>query len=117
MEHIVRLNIRGSDFAKLTKEALEAEYGGEGDSLLSGFSQGTLEDPQKFATEVYKVYGTGALQYYVAIVKYADSGMFHPEQEAEDEAEEQELETVVSEIESGSDQESRTDPDEDITKT
>jgi len=110
VEHIIRLNIRGSDFAKLTNEAFEAEYGGEGNTLLSGFSQSTLEDPQKFAMEVYKTYGTGALQYYVAIVKYADSGKFHPEEEAEEKAEEQELESMVNEIESDSDQESGTDP-------
>jgi len=110
VEHILRLNIRGSYFSELTKQALEAEYGGEGKMLLSGFSQGTLEDPQKFAMELYKVYGTGALPYYVAIVKYADSGKFHPEEEAEEKAEEQELESMVDEIESDSGQESGTDP-------
>jgi hypothetical protein len=109
VDYIARLKIRGSDFAKLTKEALEAEYGGEGNALLSGFSQGTLEDTEKFATELYKVFGTGALQYYVAIVKYADSGKFHLEEEAEEKTEEQELESMVNEIESDSDQESETD--------
>jgi hypothetical protein len=110
VEHIVRLNIRGSDFSELTKQALEAEYGGEGNALLSGFSQGTLEDPQKFALELYKVYGTGALQYYVAIVKYADSGKFHPEEDSEEKTEEQELASMVDEIGLDSDQESGTDP-------
>jgi hypothetical protein len=69
----------------------------------------TLEDPQRFASEVYKTYGMAALQYYVMIVRYVDSGKFHPEEEAEEEAEEQDLESIVNEVESNSNQEAGND--------
>ena len=107
--HMSRSGITGPDFARLTKEAFEAEFGGEGDTLLKGLSREAFEDPKRFASEVYKTFGMGALQYYVTIVKYVDSGMFHPEEEAEEEAEEQDLESIVREIESDPEQGAQSD--------
>lgn len=102
VEHVSKSDIKGPEFARLTKEAYEAEFGGEGDVLLRGFGQEILEDPERFAIEVYKTYGTGALQYYSLIVRYLDSGKFDPAEEAEEEAEEKELETIVDEVDSNS---------------
>ena len=109
VDHMSRSGIAGPDFARLTKEVFEAEFGGEGDALLRGLSQEALEDPKRFASEVYRTFGMGALQYYVMIVKYVDSGRFHPEEEAEEEAEEQDLESIVREMESDPDQGDQTD--------
>lgn len=95
-----RSGITGPDFARLTKETLEAEIGGEGDALLKDLSQQTLEDPELFASEMYKTFGMGALQYYVMIVKYVDAGKFHPQEEAEEEAADEDLESIVNEIDS-----------------
>ena len=100
-----RSGIKGVEFARLTKDVFEAEFGGEGDALLRGLTPEALEDPRRFASEVYKTYGMGALQYYVMIVKYLDSGKFHPEEETEEEAEEEDLESIVNEVESNSNQE------------
>jgi len=110
VEHMSKSGIRGPEFARLTKEAYESEFGGEGDVLLKELSQETLEDPQRFATEVYKTYGMGALQYYSMIVRYADSGRFNPEEEAEEEAEEADLQTIVDEVDSNSEQEPESGP-------
>ena len=52
----------------------------------------------------------GALQYYVAIVKYAESGKFSPEVDAEEEAEEEELESIIQETEAASNEEGRSPP-------
>jgi len=106
VEHVSKSGIEGPEFARLTKEAYEAEFGGQGDALLRGFSQETLEDPQRFAIEVYKTYGMGALQYYGIIVRYVDSGRFNPAEEAEEE----ELQTIVDEVESNSEQEPESSP-------
>ncbi len=100
-----RSGIEGNDFARLIKDVFEAEFGGQGDTLLRGLRQEALEDPRLFASEMYEKFGTEALQYYVKIVKYLDSGRFHPEEEAEDEAVEEDLESIVNEVESNSDQE------------
>jgi hypothetical protein len=105
VEHMSKSGIKGADFARLTKDVFEAEFGGEGDAFLRGLSQETLENPERFATEVYKAYGLGALHYYVMIVKYIDSGKFHPEEEAEEEAEKEDLESIINEVESNSEQE------------
>jgi hypothetical protein len=95
---MTKSSIAGADFARLTKEVFEAEIGGEGDALLRGLSQQALEDPRRFASEMYKTFGLGALQYFVMIVKYVDAGKFHPEEEAEEEAEKEDLESIVNEI-------------------
>ena len=107
VDHMARSGIAGLDFARLTKEVFEAEIGGEGDALLKGLSQPALEDPGLFASELYKTFGLGALQYYVMIVKYVDAGKFHPEEEAKEEAEEEDLESIFNEI--GSDPEQETE--------
>lgn len=110
MEHIARLNIEGPGFAMLVSEALEAEYGGEVDNLMKGLSQGTLESPEKFAGELFKTFGTEAMQYFVTIIKYAESGRFQPEEESKSAEEEQELESLVHEIESDPNPGEETDP-------
>jgi hypothetical protein len=98
VKHIARLNVQGQNFARLTKEAFEAEFGGEGDILLNDFDQDTLENPEKFAVALHKGFGEDALEYYRLIVKFAESGNFHPEEDAELEEEEKELESVVQGI-------------------
>jgi len=108
VEHIAQLNISGPNFAALAREALEAEYGGEIDSVLNGLTQETLRNPEKFAVEVFKVFGTQAMQYYVTIIKYAESGNFHPEEDAELEKEEEELESLVHKLGPDSEQGSGT---------
>jgi hypothetical protein len=110
VDHMVRSSMAGPDFARLAKEAFEAELGGEGDALLKGLDQQTLENPERFASEIYKAFGLGALQYYVMIVKYVDAGKFHPEEEAEDEAEEEDLESIVNELDSKPGQETGSSP-------
>ena len=110
VDHMAKSGIAGLDFARLTKEVFEAEIGGEGDALLKGLSQQALEDPELFASEMYKTFGLGALQYYVMIVKYVDGGKFHPEEKADEEAEKEELESIVNEIGSDSEQEMESSP-------
>jgi len=107
VDHMARSGIAGSDFARLTKEVFEAEIGGGGDTLLKGLSQQTLEDPELFATEMYKTFGLGVLQYYVMIVRYVDAGKFHPREEADEEAEKDDLESIINEL--GSDPEQETE--------
>jgi hypothetical protein len=103
IEHMARLKIPpGPTFIALTKGALEGEFGGQGGALLSGLSQSTLGDPTKFAKELFKMYGDGAMQYFATIVRYAESGNFHPEEDQELEREEEELGSVVREVEGGS---------------
>ncbi len=102
--HMFKSGISGPDFARLTRDVFEAEFGGEGDALLKGLNRKTMEDPKRFASELYKTFGMGALQYYVKIVKYVDSGKFHPEEEAEEEAVQEDLQSIVDEIESNSEQ-------------
>ena len=101
--------IEGDDFARLTRDAFEAELGGQGETLLKGLSQEALGDPERFASELYKTFGMEALKYFVMIVKYVDSGRFHPQEEAEDEAVEQDLQSIVDEMESNSYQEAESD--------
>ena len=108
-KHMEKAGIGGTDFARLIKEAYEAEFGGQGDALLAGLGQETMEDPRRFASVVYKEHGMGALQYYSMIVKYLDSGRFNPAEEAEEEAEESDLESIVEEVESNSEQETSSD--------
>jgi len=110
VEHMAKSGIRDADFSRLTKEVYEAEFGGEGDALLKGFSREVREDPERFAIELYKVYGLGALQYYAMIVKYVDAGKFRPEEEEEEEAEEEDLKSIVQEIESNSGEEPESSP-------
>jgi len=96
------LNIDGPDFEALAREALEAEYGGEIDNLLNGLDQSTIQNPGKFATELFKAFGTGAMRYYVTIIKYAESGRFQPEENAELAKEEEEMQSLVHDIERNS---------------
>jgi len=112
VEHIAGLHIEGPVFATLVREALEAEYGGEIDNLLGGLKPQTLEDPEKFAAELSKTFGADAMEYYITITKYAESGSFQPEQESEEEKEDEELESIVRETEPDSDQEAGKDTKE-----
>jgi len=108
LERIAELKIEpGPGFAALTKGALEGEWGGEADELLKGISGETLEDPKRLASELIGTYGDGAERYLLLIVKYADSGRFHPDAEQELEKEEEELESVVEEVDANSGQEDR----------
>ena len=104
VDHMSRSGIEGIDFQRLTNDVFEGEFGGQGDALLRNLSPEALEVPSHFATEVYKKFGMEALRYFVMIVKYVDSGRFHPEEEAEDEAVEEDLESIVNEVESNSGQ-------------
>lgn len=90
----------GPAFASLVRVALGREMGGEEESLLSGLSQATLEDPRRLAMELYNTYGEGAMQYLVMIVRFAESGEYHPEEDQELEREDEELESVIGETES-----------------
>jgi len=96
------LNIDGPDFAALTRQALEAEYGGEIDNLLNSLDQSTIQNPGKFASELFKAFGTGAMKYYVTIIKYAESGRFHPEESAELAKEEEEMQSLLHDMERNS---------------
>ena len=102
LDHVTRLNISpGPDFAALTREAFEKEWGGQADALLAGLNRKTLESPKKLASALSQTYGEGALQYFKQIVRYAESKSLHPE-DAEDEHEQGVLESVISEIEADS---------------
>ena len=96
------MNIDGPDFAALARQALEAKYGGEIDNLLNGLDQSTIQNPGKFASELFNAFGTGAMRYYVTIVEYVESGRFQPEEDEEVAKEEEELESLVHDIESNS---------------
>lgn len=99
LARIAKLNISpGPDFAALTKEALEREWGGQVVALLAGISQKTLESPKKFASALYKVYGEGAMKYFAQIIRYAESGKFHPGKDEESERQEAELEAIIQEV-------------------
>ena len=104
VEHIERLNLDGPTFASLVKQAMEAEYGGEIHSLLSGFKQQTFENPRKFAQEMSKTFGESAMRYFVTIIKFAESGRFQPEEDLEQKKADEDFETLVRETEPGSDQ-------------
>ncbi len=99
MEHIARLNLDGPTFALLVKQAMEAEYGGEIRSLLSGFKQKTFEDPKKFAVELSKTFGESAMQYFVTIIKFAESGRFQPEEDLEQQKADEDFESLVRQTE------------------
>jgi hypothetical protein len=99
VEHMSRSEVDGDDFARLTRDAFEAELGGQGATLLTAVSQEALRSPERFASELYKTFGTEALKYFVMIVKYVDSGRFHPQEEVEDEAVDQDLQSIVDEME------------------
>jgi cysteinyl-tRNA synthetase len=73
--------------------------------LIRGIDQANFEDPERFASELFKSFGTEALRYYVVIVKYADSGKFNAEGDAEEEAEKEELKSIMQQTESASNQE------------
>jgi len=105
VEHIARLNLEGPTFALLVKQAMEAEYGGEIHSLLSGIKQQTFENPKKFAVELSKAFGDTAMKYFVTIIKFAESGRFQPEEDMEQEKADEEFESLVRETEPTSDQE------------
>jgi hypothetical protein len=99
LARITKLNISpGPDFAALTKEALEKEWGGQVVALLAGISQKTLESPKKFASAMYKLYGEGAMKYFSQIVRYAESGKFHPGKDEESERQEAELEAIIQDV-------------------
>jgi hypothetical protein len=104
VEHIARLNLDGPTFAVLVKQAMEAEYGGEIRSLLSGLKQQTFENPKKFAVEMSKTFGESAMQYFVTIIKFAESGRFQPEEDLEQKKADEDFETLVRETEPASDQ-------------
>ena len=89
------MNISNSDFPVLAREALEAEYGGEIDVLLVDIGEDTLANPEKFARKMFKIFGKNAIQHYVTVLKYAESGQFRPEEKAELRREEEMLETVI----------------------
>jgi hypothetical protein len=112
VEHIYRLKIKdGPTFTKLVTEALEAEYGGQVSSLWSDLSQQSVEDPEKFAAALYKALGTDeAMKYYATIIKYAESGRFQPEEDAELQQEEEKLASVIRETESDSEPEPEFEP-------
>jgi hypothetical protein len=68
------------NFAELTKQALEAKFGGGGDALLRDFSPEILDSPEMFADEMSQLFGRGAMQFFSVITKYYESGRFKPPQ-------------------------------------
>jgi hypothetical protein len=104
VEHIARLNLDGPTFVALVRQAMEAEYGGEVNHLLSGIKQQKFEDPKKFAEELSKQFGDQAMRYFVTIIKFAESGRFQPEEDLEQQKADEEFESLVRETEPASDQ-------------
>ena len=99
----------GPGFASLVQNAFEREMGGEETSFLTGISRKTLEDPEKFAAELYNTYGTEAMGYLSMIVRFAESGDYHPSEDAEERKEEEELESIIEETGSDPDRPEETD--------
>lgn len=95
LTHFKRLNITDTYFPALARDALEAEYGGEVDILLREVGETALANPEKFAEELFRILGLAALQYYVTILKYAESGRFNPEEETELEKREHMIEEII----------------------
>jgi hypothetical protein len=108
VDHVQELGIDGSAFSALVREALEAEYGGEIDAVFKDLNEEALESPEMFATTVYKTFGKEAMQYYITILKYAESGSFHPQEDQEAKREEEELGSIIQEV--GHDTKAESDP-------
>lgn len=104
MEHVARWNFDGPTFVALVRQAMEAEYGGEINNMLSGIKQQTFENPKKFAKELSKTFGDTAMQYFVTIIKFGESGRFHPEEDLEQQKADEDFESLVRETEPASDQ-------------
>jgi len=68
----------GGNFAELTRQALQAKFGGGGDALLWNIPPDTLGDPGRFADEMSALFGRGAVQFFSIITKYYESGKFKP---------------------------------------
>jgi len=79
LDRVDGLKIDGN-FAELTKQALEAKFGGGGDALLRDFSPEILSNPDMFAGEMSALFGRGAVQFFSVITKYYESGKFKPPQ-------------------------------------
>jgi hypothetical protein len=79
LDRVDVLRIDGN-FSELTKQALEAKFGGGGDALLRGFSPEVLGSPVMFADEMSALFGRGAVQFFSVITKYYESGKFKPPQ-------------------------------------
>lgn len=79
LDRVGVLKIDGN-FAELTKQALEAKFGGGGDALLRGFSSEVLQSPGMFADEMSALFGKGAVQFFTVITKYYEAGRFKPPQ-------------------------------------
>jgi len=78
LDRVDQLKIPETNFAELTKQALESKFGGGGDALLRGFGQDTLNSPEMFAGELSALFGRGAVQFFTIITKYYESGKFKP---------------------------------------
>lgn len=79
LDRVTVLKIDGH-FGELTRQALEAKFGGGGDALLRGFSPEVLGSPEMFADEMSALFGRGAVQFFSVITKYYESGNFKPPQ-------------------------------------
>ena len=80
VERMARLGFGGPEFAALIREALRQKFGGGGDVLLGGMDRPTLEAPERFASEMCRRFGPGAMQFCVTIVRLAESGLFQSSQ-------------------------------------
>ena len=80
LDRVDQLKVPDTNFAELARQALQSKFGGGGDALLGGFSQGTLGSPELFAAEMSSLFGRGAVQFFSIITRYYESGKFKPPQ-------------------------------------
>ena len=109
LDKVSELKIDGPTFSALVRQSLEAEYGGEIDTVLSSLDEESLENPKKVAAELYKTFGNDVMRYFVTILKYAESGKFQPQTDSELEEEEQTLASLVRDTEADSGNDSATE--------
>jgi len=76
VERVDQLKIPDSNFADLTRQALQSKFGGGGDALLRDFAVDTLNSPELFAGEMSALFGRGAVQFFTIITKFYESGRF-----------------------------------------
>jgi hypothetical protein len=75
-----RLKTTGIDFQGLAKEALDGKFGGATDVILRGLSADALREPERFVSELTRIFGRGAMGFCDPIIRYVDLGLYSPAQ-------------------------------------
>ena len=71
-----RLRRNGIEFEEVAKEALTGKFGGATDVLLRDLSPAALKEPERFADELWNIFGRGAMGFCEPIIRYVDLGLY-----------------------------------------